>query len=394
MKLAIISPTLPPSHSGQAIVLYRLLNQVDPSTYIVISSTDYSEKSKAADLCSQKLPGKYYFIPKLSLEMQYLLIRADNYGISFPIDQYYKNRILKFKNIFLKEKCSHVIACSAELFDPYCAFMACKELKIPYYLYPFDDCIEQWINQFFYRFAQKIEKIIVEGATSVIVPNEFLKNCYDNRYGINSHLIHNPVYLIDYSHNFVENFNYSSDSEINITYTGAIYPATLDSLIRLAEVIVKIEEFKIRLHIYSPDVEKSFNRYGDLIECHSALPLSDMPAIQKNAHILFLPLSFRSDYSKSLINTSAPLKMGEYLATGRPIVVNSPPDSFLSWYFNKYKCGVVVDSEEVNDLANEIINLITNSDYRDTVTANARARARIDFDVNSIKENFFKIFEE
>jgi glycosyltransferase involved in cell wall biosynthesis len=392
MKLAIISPTLPPSHSGQAIVIYRLLNRADPNEYILISPTDYSETLKSTDFCSQKLPGKYFHIPTLSLEIQYLIIRADNYRIKFFKNKYLSRRIQKFKHIFHKEKCSHVIACSADLFDPYCAFMACKELKIPYYLYPFDDYIEQWINKYFYKFAQQTERIIAEGATSVIVPNEFLKKCYDNRYGIDSLLIHNPVDLSDYPQDSMEYLKYSSNSEINIIYTGAIYKATFDSIIRLADAITRIEEFKIKLHIYSPEFDISFNRYRDLIEYHSALPLNNMPDIQKNSHILFLPLAFRSDYSSSLINTSSPLKMGEYLAAGRPIIVNSPQDSYLSWYFKKFKCGVVVDSENIDDLSHEIVNLIVNKDYREAIISNAQKMAKTDFDVNRIKEKFFNLF--
>ena len=41
MKFAIISHVLPPSWSGQAMILFKLLKDVNPSDYILISREDY-----------------------------------------------------------------------------------------------------------------------------------------------------------------------------------------------------------------------------------------------------------------------------------------------------------------------------------------------------------------
>ena len=60
VKFALISPILPPSSSGQAMVIYQLLRHLDPSTYCLISQQDYeSNKSQGY---TDKLPGKYYKI--------------------------------------------------------------------------------------------------------------------------------------------------------------------------------------------------------------------------------------------------------------------------------------------------------------------------------------------
>jgi len=391
MKLAIVSPVLPPSQSGQAIVLYRLLDGVDPDRYILISSTNYNHAIDGIDKCSQKLPGKYYHIPHFHHRFVPWILRINYYRIGLINEIYLKPRINQLIKIFKTEKCTHVIACTADLFDPYCAYMASKKVNIPFYLYSFDDYIQQWTNKFDHYFAEKVGPSIIKNAKKPIVPNNHLKSFYDTNYGVNTKIIHNPVNLSDYTSASLPELIYSFDSEINIVYTGAIYGAQMDTLNRLLDAISKTKGKNIRLHLFSPNHWEPV-KHAEFVIHHNSLPLSRMAEVQMSAHILFLPLAFRSEIPRSLINTSAPGKIGEYLASGRPILVNTPPDSFVTWYFKKYKCGSVVDSEDVNALTKEITRIISDDGYRQGIIKNARIRATIDFDLNKIREQFFKIF--
>jgi glycosyltransferase involved in cell wall biosynthesis len=391
MKLAIVSPVLPPSQSGQAIVLYRLLDGADPDRYILISPTNYNRAIDGIDECSQKLPGKYYHIPHSHHRFVPWLLKMNYYRIGLINEIYLKPRINQLVKIFQIEKCTHVIACTADLFDPYCAYMASKKINIPFFLYAFDDYIQQWTNKYYHYFAEKIGPSIIKNAKEIIVPNNHLKSVYDTNYGVNAKTIHNPVNLSDYTGVSLPELVYSFESEINIVYTGAIYGAQTDALNRLLNAISKTKDKNIRLHLFSPNPWEPV-KYNEFVIYHNSLPLSQMADVQMSAHILFLPLAFKSEYPQSLINTSSPGKMGEYLASGRPILVHAPQDSFVSRYFKKFKCGSVVDSVDVNALTKEIRRIISDEDYRQGMMKNARMHAAIDFDLNKIKEQFFKIF--
>ncbi|MFA5294478.1 MAG: glycosyltransferase [Methanoregulaceae archaeon] len=391
MKLAIVSPVLPPSQSGQAIVLYRLLEGTDPDRYILISPTNYNHAIYGIDDCSQKLPGRYYHIPHSHHKLVSWLLRMNYYGIGLINEIYLKTRINHLIKIFQTEKCTHVIACTADLFDPYCAYMASKKINIPFFLYAFDDYIQQWTNKYYHDFAEKTGPSIIKNAKEIIAPNNHLKSFYDTNYGVNAKTIHNPVNLSEYAGKSLPELGYSFKSEINIIFTGAIYGAQMDALNRLLDAISKINEKNIRLHLFSPNHWEPV-KCDEFVIYHNPLPLSQMADVQMSAHILFLPLAFKSEYPDSLINTSSPGKMGEYLASGRPILVHAPQDSFVSWYFKKYKCGSVVDSVDVNELTKEIERLIRDVDYRQGIMKNARMRAVIDFDLTKIREQFFSIF--
>src|SRR5881394_2585826 len=58
-KLAVVSHILPPSPSGQAVMLHRLLRAVPTEAYCLISREDYS----SANHDSPRLPVPYHFLP-------------------------------------------------------------------------------------------------------------------------------------------------------------------------------------------------------------------------------------------------------------------------------------------------------------------------------------------
>ena len=60
MKFALISQVLPPSWSGQAIVLYRLLQNLRPDDYCLLSRQEITLEQKEN---SRRLPGRYYHLP-------------------------------------------------------------------------------------------------------------------------------------------------------------------------------------------------------------------------------------------------------------------------------------------------------------------------------------------
>jgi glycosyltransferase involved in cell wall biosynthesis len=86
-----------------------------------------------------------------------------------------------------------------------------------------------------------------------------------------------------------------------------------------------------------------------------------------------------------------PSKTGEYLASGRPILVHAPADSFLVWYFRRYECGLIVDTPDSVRLAEAVERLLTDGDLCRRLVANARERARRDFSIESSQAKFAQV---
>jgi len=393
MKFALISPVLPPATSGQAIVIYRLLKNIDPQQFILISPHKYGHIDDNNQNGTSTLDSKYYRVPRLPHLIEILFLKTDRFGFYPLLRIYLMLRTIMFVSILKREKCACVVGCSADLLDPYCSYMACKKLQIPFIFYAFDDYIAQFLSKNDLYFSQKHGPEILQNAKKILVPNEFLRDYYNERYKINATVIHNPVNLEDYEKTIpiLQEFG----KALSIRYTGDIYEAHYDAFNHLVKAIEKLSQLKIVFDIYSDrELPEGIESKKIHIVYHKHQHNSMMPLIQKEADVLFLPLAFKSPYTDQIIETSSPGKMGEYLAAKRPILVHAPSNSFVTWYFKKYNCGVVAESEDIADLSEKLFQILMNQSLRNEIITNAWHRASEDFDEKKVQSQFVKILQE
>jgi len=392
VKLGVLSHILPPSPSGQAIVLYRLLGELKPEDYCLLSSENYDPYTCKQNSGS-RLPAKYF---KLPMEFSFkpilfgLRLVCNIVNSIFHLFQRAKNiaRIVK------QERCGAVVACSGDPINLPAGYLAGLLARVPFYAYIFDDYIYQWTQRKHKWWARCLEPIIIKGAMGVIVPNEFLKDEYRRRYQIESTVVHNPCEISEQSGE--DNIPWPvEDSKIKIVYTGALYQAHYDAFRNLISAIEKSNQSNLRLHLYTAQAFEILEKEGITgpVIYNNHIPHSRILDVQRSADILFLPLAFHSPFPE-VIKTSAPGKMGEYLASGRPILVHAPPDSFVSDYFRENKCGFVVNKGDPEELIKAIQTIIENVRIRDEVVKNALDRAKVDFSLECSRDKFFKLFQE
>jgi glycosyltransferase involved in cell wall biosynthesis len=306
-----------------------------------------------------------------------------------------KIRTRQIKKIIRQEQCDAIIACTSDLFDPPAGLVASKDLGIPFIFYAFDYYSSQGGGPLLRSFAAKYELDLVKTAANVIVPNEYMYEEYLKRYGVAATILHNPFDIKEYEKQaqIGDVTNTDRPTEKTIVYTGAIYDAHYDAFRNLIAAVKLLGTDAPTIHLYTPQSHHHLinnNITGSKVIVHKALPASAMPSIQRNADILFLPLAFESGYP-DIIRTSAPGKTGEYLASGNPILVHAPKDTFVSWFFKKYNCGLVVDENSPELLAQAIKLLITDEKFCLGITQNAYTVAKTQFDIQNIEEKFHEM---
>jgi glycosyltransferase involved in cell wall biosynthesis len=389
LQLAVLSHILPPSPSGQAVMLYRLLRDWDPNDYCLLSRQDYGGDKGEQDPLP-RLPAQYYH-----LKPGFLLRGLNRIKILELVALLLQTlqRARSIVRIVKRERCSAIMACSGDLHDLPAGYLASRWVQVPFYAYMFDDYLYQWTRSLHRNFARCAEHIALKRATAVIVPNEFLSHEYYRRYQIEPTVIHNPSEnsQIDKKSNIPWP---SSKEEIKIVYTGAIYHAHFDAFRNLMAAINLLGRSDIRLHLYTaqPRVELERENICGPIIYHNHLAPSHLFEVQKRADILFLALAFNSTIPE-VIKTSAPGKMAEYLASGRPVLIHAPSDSFVSWYFKEHKCGFVVDQNKPEVLTQAICCIIDDAELRKMLSKNARARAQADFDLYAAQMKFLNLFQ-
>ena len=372
MKFAFVSHVLPPSWSGQSVMIGRILKNISPEQYCLISTENYqAEKDRNTGF----LPGKYYALPKesiiLKLGTKYWIInwlRAFIRGVSIA-------RIVK------QENCDIIIAASGNLIDIPAGWWASTFTGARFVPYLFDDYLYQWPDEQTRSIARKMEKRIYARVKSVIVPNEFMKDEIEKRQNVIATIVRNPCASTPEKDIQIMQTDYNRQDEIRVVYTGAIYHVNFDAFRNLMEATSHISA-NVKIHLYTAQPLDWLERNGitgEQIVQHPHSVHAEVIEAQNHAHILFLPFSFNSSIPE-VIQTSAPGKTAEYLTSGVPVLAHVPPNTFISWYFRKYNCGYVVDTNEIVMLQRAIENLMDDSNLRQRLVMNARERARVDFD--------------
>jgi glycosyltransferase involved in cell wall biosynthesis len=388
-KLALLSHILPPSPSGQPTVLHRVLRSLPPESYCLISSADYSQSNENEQL---RLPARYYHLPaefQFKRPYRFRLYRIRD-ALNILLQVFQRARCVA--KIAKGEKCGLIVACSGDVADIPAAYLASRWSRLPFYAYIFDDYLHQWTRRLHRSFVRRAERIAIKGAAGVIVPNEFLRDEYRRRYGIEPTVIHNP-YEETRDEMVGDPAVAAGESGARIVFTGAIYHANFDAFRSLVAGIRELNRPNLTLHVYTfqhPDALKNESIFGPIM-VHDYVTPPEAQRIQRQADILFLPLSLDS-VIPDVLKTSAPGKMGEYLASGRPILIHAPPDSFVNWYFREYECGIVVDRGGPEYLAEAIGLLLDDANLRQKIVENAQERARVDFSLAAAQDKFIELF--
>ena len=388
LKFAFLSHVLPPSWSGQAVVIKRILNDVDPVLYCLISMNNYENHKENYDYIG-KLPVKYYALKK---ENYY-----DNIKFIKHLKLLYPLLTILFRGwhiakIIDKENCNVIVAATGDLFDLPAACIAGKITSTHYVPYLFDDYVHQWIDPKTHRLAALFQNLIFKEASEVIVPNEFLGHEIWKRHRLMPTIVHNPCDRLRVKE---KKFNKKSRKSINIVYTGAIYHVNFDAFRILIQAISLLDDLSIKLNLYTAQPKKFLeaeNIFGKHVELHQHLPPDVIVGAQNAADILFIPFSF--DLSvRMIVKTSAPGKFADYLLSGTPILALVPKDAYVSWYLKKYNCGIIVNENNPDAVAEEIIRLINDVNLQKRISKNALQRARLDYNPTKSQRIFTEMLE-
>lgn len=405
MKFLLLSNELPPFWSGQALVLERILRALPVASYVIGTYRDFESVDPQ---CTFKLPSTYRRLP-LEQVLRGAQGRIGNLLYARRPQWIYKfamqRRAKRIAQLIEEEKCAAVVACTDYVIDFPAALRACQITGAKLFLYVFDDYLYKWRAGAESTFAARCEPEAMRGATSIIVPNDFMRDALYARYGLRATIIYNPFDANLYP---VDNLRHSNDhikphtasdtgksQQVVVLYTGAVYEAHYDAFRNLLEALTQLyanREADAQLHLYTSYgiqelIEQGLNKR---VTFHPHLTPAAMPAVQQAADILFLPLAFNSPYPE-VVRTSAPGKFGELLAAGRPLLVHAPADSFVAWYCRKYDCGVVVDKEDVAQLAKAVKRLLDDEELRSRITRHARARAAADFSTLAARTVFAQL---
>lgn len=384
VEFALVSEVVPPSWSGQAVLIRRLLTGLDPRTYRLLTS----DQGIYAGEHIQKLDTTCYRLPAVRTRYlhrnRWLFNASALAGAAIGIAR----RAVQIVRVARREQCRAIVAFTGDFHDLPAAYLASRLLGLRLYVYMCD----YYSHRELYEPARRrlspyLERIVVGRATLVICGTDTLADALADRYRIAPAVIHHPADLSLYG--LADRPHRVPSRDARIVYTGTIYEAQLDSVQNLLAALDQLPAGSAALHVHGGQSESELRTRGleGQLVVHPHASAQEIAAVQEAADILFLPLAFRSQYPE-VIRTSAPMKFGEYLAAGGPILVHAPADAFVSEYCRRHACAVVVDDPDPRSLVEAIDALRGDATLRARLIRNARERALSDFSIDVARARF------
>lgn len=393
-KIALVSHALPPTTSVLTQVICRLFRGLSDQPYCLIRSGETPPNSHGVDApCT--LGGTALDIPRSPL-WRTLGSRIDRFlelGMVSTAPLAIRSLARSIAAITSQERCQSIVAFSGDLLNLPAASRACSMTGAEFIPILVDDYVYQWRRPIQRWLAKRWARQVFSPGQRVIVPNEFLADALSSRYPVEPTVIRNPC-NIPPPPSAPPPLPVDHQDEISIAFTGSIYSAHYDAFRNLLRALDRPLPHPTQLHLYSnqtPGDLRQVGLEGPIIH-HGFVPNLEIPQILRETHILYLALAFDAP-EPEIVRTASPGKMGDYFASGTPVLVHAPEDSFVSWYCRTHNCGLVVDQPDKNKLANAIRRLSTDNSLRQQLSENAYRRAKEDFALPRVRERLIRVLE-
>jgi glycosyltransferase involved in cell wall biosynthesis len=387
--IAVVSTVVPPGATGQARVLEHLLQDRDPERCFLFSD----QSSDSGNLAVKRYgiyvplsPPQFLLLPKLTDK------RVFDINNMLGLNRTILRRSAEIAAQLRRKRPVAIVGCSGNPFDLPASFLAARRVGIPFLSYLFDDPVYQWPPGVYRRLAHFWERIWMPRSAVVIAPNETLvEDIVLRSPKIEPAIVRNPVSAEAFV-KVSEPATRAHSGPRHIVYTGTVYHAQADALRNVVKVLESLNG-RYQLHVYTSQPQSALDAHGVVgphVHRHDHLELSDVYRIQREADVLLLPLAFQSTIQE-VIRSSAPGKMAEYLASGRPVLVHAPAGSFVCNFFTRRKCGMVVDRLDP-ELLRERLLALEDCGTRATFGGNARDAAE-EFHVERARASFWMLVD-
>lgn len=325
MKILIISYYFPPCTNAASTLMYNLCKYLPRECYTVVTAKEES--------------GIYCWDNVGAYDKEYVL---DCSTLRLPVRTNRMRDRIKFfmltilKGLFLNRKgeVDCLLAVYPDEFDLFGAYVLRQLTRKPLIIYMHDLLSEVKRRARAYKVRKFIETKIFSSASAILVTNEKSKDHYSRRGIRNVIVLPSCVYLNENDYQAISQSSARSQRNLRIVYTGSAYSANEDAILCFLEATKKVNNVEI---IFAVRYKKKYLEKVSI----GFLSKKECSKLQRNADVLFLPLSFKSPYPEE-IRCAFPIKALEYLAAGKPILAIVPEGTFMEEFIKRNEVGIVV----------------------------------------------------
>jgi len=361
-RIAIVADD-PPVHrdiiaSGLCRVNSHLFRSLEKNIDIIVCGSLgglYSEEALASEF-KQK-----YLIWDQENKLIKFLKRFIPYFLIEEIKFFFKRSLIV--NEIRKAKSNLIFCpCGVNPFSLRRAIWLSEKCQLPIAVYFVDDFLSgaQLSKNFPHLFASRyfLPKWM-EKVSKVFVITDGLKSRFQNLYGNDAEVLHLPFDLYSRVQGFPP-----CGIKNQIMFIGNISHFYIDGIKDMASVIDDLNRFRVDPIVFRMTLpnKKQVESIGSF-KCIQYAPYTDdyLLNLDMNASILcFAPYSFNNKY-KTMVSTSFPSKILEYLASARYVIAYGPDYTTSIRYFTENKIKEIVCCESRKKLKDAVMQQIQNN---------------------------------
>ncbi len=127
----------------------------------------------------------------------------------------------------------------------------------------------------------------------------------------------------------------------------------------------------------------------EFVSLEPAVPHHSIPQIISTAHLCLAPLSLND---RNITQGCCPIKIIEYMASGRPIVAANLP--VVRELLRENQDGLLFIPGDANDLAKQVLRILENRELAERVAHSAALRARQQFTWHLAQKRLLKVYNK
>ena len=390
-KTLIFSPAGPPLLTAGSILLSNLFRYFPEGSYCIFMRGWNSWDIRGAEVEKGNwLPCKYDFFDVPKLFWRSLLLSPTLYDIAGLLMVPFV--VLKGIKLVRREKVEIIMTrLDTEAFW-LSAYFIHRLTRTPFFVYVEDLFEENRLSSVRRLVAKGFEEPMLKKAARVFVISEHMRQHYARKYGLEASLL--PTTVVLAATEGGDQCQQEEGRDRKIVFLGSIYWPQLSGLLDMVEAVNTLKG--VKLYLYTPPKRaeglRSHGLSGPNV-MYGFARRNQLPAVLRDADILFLPLTFDSR-APDIIRTASPTKLPEYLAAGKPLIVYAPEDSYVSCYARERGFALVVDRPEVDELRRAILSLLQDRKLSNRLGRMARRTAEMNHDAKKISAVFQQYFQK
>lgn len=277
------------------------------------------------------------------------------------------------------------------------AYLASLISRVPLFFFSLD----AWADNGLYRsalrewVARTFEPRVLRHSAARWSISPFQAGEWQARYGITSDICWHSVEVADFEQ---ADTPHRPPAPV-VVVLGTIYAVNSEEFRRLCRAVGRLREgpmpdLSVRLYT-TQDAEQLETEGVPRLPWVTSAPLTpeEVPSALAGAAVLFLGLSFEERWRR-VDQVAFPTKLAEYLAAGRPIVVNAPSYATAASYTLEHSSGLVVDAPDDDALVSALEKVLADRPFAARLGMRGRAVAKANHDRSAMVGRFLGRIEE